>query len=219
MASIGGASSPEDLSRAGSGEDGSTGSIDAAGIDFAWRVHDGLSDWTARVDTKASIALAIEVAAAGFLVNLVTGRSDFIRSSALASVLFSLGSFTLAASVVLSVLVIFPQLRGRKSKLEAPNHFIYFGHLRHWEPAALEERLRGDKVGLTQLATQLVNMSQIVWRKHRWLQWSLAMFVAGVVLISGALLVPRSEPHSDATVSPVPAETSPALPTPSGHVP
>ena len=36
--------------------------------DFAWKVHDNLSDWTARVDVKASIALATEAAVLGFVI-------------------------------------------------------------------------------------------------------------------------------------------------------
>src|SRR3954454_8490903 len=40
------------------------------GLDFAWRVHGALDAWTGKVDTKASITLAIESAVLGFVLTL-----------------------------------------------------------------------------------------------------------------------------------------------------
>ena len=40
------------------------------GAEFAWKVHDALDSWTAKVDIKASIVLAIEAALAGFVITL-----------------------------------------------------------------------------------------------------------------------------------------------------
>lgn len=156
--------------------------------EFAWKIHDGLSDWTARVDIKASIALAIEAAIVGFVVTLASGTGPLAHSTGWAAWTLDTGAAALALSVMLSIIVVFPQLWGRKAKREYKDNFIYFGHLRHWESTELEHRLSDDMVGLDQLARQLVNMSNIVWRKHVWLQWSLLLLLSGLLLIGFTLL-------------------------------
>lgn len=163
-----------------------TTSADAT--EFAWRVHDSIGDWTARVDTKASIALAIEAAVLGFVVTLAIGDGALTEAKGWIAALVLAGTIALVISVTLSVLVVFPQLRGRRSRKEYQNNFVYFGHLRHWRPVELQKRLAANPVRLDQLSRQLVNMSKIVWRKHVWLQWSLALFIGGVLLIGGALV-------------------------------
>lgn len=113
----------------------------------------------------------------------------------LSSVLLILGTGALTASVTLSVLVVFPQLRARKTRQEYPSNFIYFGHLRHWVPTELENRLAADPIPLAQLSLQLVNTSKIAWRKHVWLQWSLSLFIAGVLALATALVAERVDAH------------------------
>lgn len=166
--------------------------------EFAWRVHDGITEWTARVDSKASIALAIEAAVAGVVVLLATGDGELARTSGLTSWLVGSGVVLLTASVVLAVLVVYPQLRARSTRKEFQNDVIYFGHLRLWDPEHLEERLATDSVEMAGLSRQLVRMSKIAWRKHVWLQWSLALFVLGVLAVGAALVDHRvlAEPAS-----------------------
>lgn len=151
--------------------------------EFAWKVHDELSDWTARVDVKASIGLAIEAAVLGFVVTLVTDtHGPFIKAHRFQALTLGIGIACLVVGVFLAVLVVMPQLRSRASAREYQDNFIYFGHLRHWDPDTLSQRLVDDPVGLDQLSRQLVNMSRILWRKHIWLQWSLSAFMAGMAL-------------------------------------
>lgn len=176
--------------------------------DFAWRVHDAVGDWTARVDTKASIALAIETAAAGFVITLATGDGILAQTSGWSSGLLGVGSCLLVLSVAVAIGVVFPQLRARKTKEESKENFIYFGHLRHWQPADLEKRLgAANPLGLTQLSVQLVNMSKIAWRKHVTLQWSLALFLVAVMLVGGALIVDLSSLAAAATDLQIPDPT------------
>lgn len=160
--------------------------------EFAWRVHDGVGDWTARVDAKASIALAIEAAVASLVALMATGDGQLAEASELAAWFLGAGVLLIAASVVLSVLVVFPQLRGRATRREYSNDVVYFGHLRLWEPQRLAARLAEDSGELDVLSRQLVRMSKIAWRKHVWLQWSLALFVAGVLAVGGSFLSDRA---------------------------
>ncbi|WP_420807801.1 Pycsar system effector family protein [Antribacter gilvus] len=161
----------------------------APDLEFAWRLHDGIGEWTARVDTKASISLAIEAAVLGFVVALASGDGVLSGARGWVALLLRIGIVALLLSTTLSVLVVFPQLRGRATRKEYPENVIYFGHLRHWDPVALENRLSTPVADLGQLSRQLVNMSRIVWRKHIWLQWSLALFVVGVALFGASLIV------------------------------
>lgn len=41
--------------------------------EFAWRTHSAITDWTAKVDVKASIVLALETAIMGAVITL-SGR-------------------------------------------------------------------------------------------------------------------------------------------------
>lgn len=155
----------------------------SSGKEFAWRVHDNLSSWTARVDVKASIALAIEAAVLGFaLVLAEDGRVLDNIENCTRWVLY-LGLASIFASVVLSILVVLPQLRAKHTKSEYKQNRIYFGHLRHWEDDDLAKSLKEEEHEIDQLARQLVNTSKIIWRKHVWLQWSLYAFLAGVLLL------------------------------------
>lgn len=144
------------------------------------------------MDAKASIALAIEAAVAGLVALMATGDGELADASGLAAWSLGAGVLLLAASVVLSVLVVFPQLRGRATRGEYSNDVVYFGHLRLWEPQSLAARLAEDSGELDGLARQLVRMSKIAWRKHVWLQWSLALFVTGVLAVGGSFLSDRA---------------------------
>lgn len=148
------------------------------GEDFGWRVHGALDFWTGRVDTKASIALAIEGATFGFVVSLSDDNRRFDRLSGLANTTFVAGLVLLLAALLLSALVVMPRLRRRQSRSDWHGQMIYFGHLRHWDTAALKQALDENAPATDQLAAQLVVMSKIAWRKHAQLQLSLLLFLA-----------------------------------------
>ena len=163
---------------------------DRAGIEYGWRVHGALDSWTAKVDTKASISLAIESATVGFVLTLTRqgerlhdlhGFSDALAKVGLASLLLAVGA---------AVIVVMPQLDRKNAKTPEvwKKNMVFFGHLRHWSVDELAVKLSHHQDEERQLARQLVVMSQIAWRKHARLQWSLGFYVAGSMLLVLALL-------------------------------
>lgn len=155
-------------------------------VETAWKIHAALADWTGKVDTKAAFALSIESALLAGVVALSGSDSRFSHLKGFWPVLiFWLGVSLLALSVVLSVLVVSPRTRGSKVAAEWPNNFIYFGHLQHWQPDALADELR-QRDPMPVLTRQLVVMSKIAWTKHRRVQESLTLGVAGGFLVAVA---------------------------------
>jgi len=164
-------------------------SDDTAGaLDFAWRVHTALDSWTGKVDAKASITLAIESAILGFVISLSKKGERFAGLSGASEHWYNAGLVCLLAAVLCALLVVFPQLKRRKSKREWHGNMIYFGHLRHWDPDDLAMALKSKRADEKQLARQLVTMSEIAWRKHARLQWSIAFFLIGTLSLGIAFL-------------------------------
>lgn len=161
------------------------------GIETAWRLHDTLSTWTGRVDTKASIVLTLEVAALGFITALTDSNKMFSSVSGWQEIVFRVSFVLLGCGILFAVAAVIPQLGGRAARESWGSGFIYFGHLRHWSPKALERKLSGlGEAELRRaLSLQLVAMSKIAWRKHRWLQTAVAAGVAaglGFVIVGAA---------------------------------
>lgn len=155
----------------------------ASGEALAWKVHGTLQDWTAKVDTKASIVMTLETALLSGIVAFSTSRA-FTYPLGWAS-LHRCGLILLFVSIVIAGAVVFPQLRRRDSVKSWNTQFVYFGHLRQWEPAALAEALadRGSNVNLLMLSDQLVAMSRIAWKKHVLIQWSLLFALVGCIAV------------------------------------
>lgn len=154
------------------------------GLSFAWRVHDALDSWTGKVDTKASIALALESAVLGFVITLSEKGGHFATLHGSKLILYRVGFGLLIVSIITSLAVVFPQLARYKARRNWRSNMIFFGHLRHWNAKELAAALADDPPELEQVARQLVQMSRIAWRKHAWLQWSLFALAVG----SGCLL-------------------------------
>jgi hypothetical protein len=159
-------------------------SIDCSkGEAFAWKLHEALQDWTAKVDTKASIVMTLETALlSGVVAFSGSRRFDYLHGWA---PLHNGGLVLLFASIVLAGGVVFPQLRGSDSSKSEENHFVYFGQLRKWEYAALVETLASieSSAALRMLSSQLIIMSRIAWRKHVLVQWSLLVALAGCIAV------------------------------------
>lgn len=155
----------------------------------AWKIHQALTEWTGKVDAKASFALAAESA---ILAGVVTLAGDGRRLSNLQDVpeqlLFWAGLTSLVLAVILVVAVVTPQLRKQRLAHEWPANYIYFGHLKHWDSDQLASHLRTDDI-LPVLARQLTAMSAIAWTKHRRLQVSLALATLGSALVGTAALI------------------------------
>lgn len=151
-------------------------------IETAWKIHAALVDWTGKVDTKASFALTIESALLGGVVAL-SGDGRVFHDLAGASVVwYVLGVFTLALSVLCVVLVVRPRLRRGGLQSEARGNFVYFGHLRHLDAAAVQNHLETSNL-LPVLSKQLVEMSKIAWTKHRLVQVSMSLAPVGVLFL------------------------------------
>jgi hypothetical protein len=166
------------------------GDSSSDGLDFAWRVHAALNDWTAKVDTKASIVLSLETAILVAVIAFSAPKGVLGRLGGLPVNLFRLGVLLLAGAVVLSGLVVLPRLHRRAAQRDWEHNMIYFGHLKRWDIQDLTDRLQElkPKEILGQLAKQLVTMSRIAWRKHTLLQYSMAFALLGVALVFLAAL-------------------------------
>lgn len=155
----------------------------AAAVENAWKIHASLADWTGKVDAKASFALAIESAV---IATIVTLSGDKRRLSHLTGAwqngFYWTGLVLLLAAVIVIITVVVPQLRRGKLANEWSENFIYFGHLRYWNSDELAVALERKDI-LPLLSRQLVNMSNVAWRKHRLLQVSLLLSVLGTAFV------------------------------------
>ncbi|MFJ7098130.1 Pycsar system effector family protein [Streptomyces mirabilis] len=145
----------------------------------AWRIQAAVADWTAKADSKASFALTMQstaLAALGLVASSkqVAGGLD----SEASRLLLWIGVLFMASGVGCAAWAISPNLRKERRGPESDDDFLYFGHLRHLDPTVLEAALR-DKDPLPSLSRQVVVMSEIAWIKHRRVQWSLILAVAG----------------------------------------
>lgn len=155
-----------------------------SGLDLGWRVHSTLIDYTGKADSKAGFALSVELAAIATAVALGSRDRDFGEPSwSWTAGLFYAGILLMICAVGFAVAAVGPRLHSRQTEKQWRANFIYFGHLRFWEPADLTRALREDDA-LPVLCRQLVDISQILWIKHRRVQLSLWF-----ALTSGATLV------------------------------
>ncbi|MEX3107705.1 MULTISPECIES: Pycsar system effector family protein [unclassified Streptomyces] len=151
----------------------------------AWQVHSVLTEWTRTVDAKASFALAMESAAlAGTVALSGSGHRLDNISGALPETALWMGLALVALAAVLAVLAVLPRHnRAGRVRSDQVDDFIFYGHLRHWNPDELADHL-GRHAPLPALTRQLVDMSRIVWIKQRLVRQSLLIAVAGCALIS-----------------------------------
>lgn len=156
--------------------------------EHAWQIHSAQMDWTGKVDAKASFALALDSAAIAALVALSGENMVF------ADLRFSWVWFLYWASVILltagglaALLAVVPSLRKKKLEEEKDANFIYFGHVRHWHAENLEIALRHNDP-LPVLSRQIVNMADILWKKHIKVALSLSFVGAGILAMLGTAL-------------------------------
>lgn len=158
-------------------------------VETAWRIHSAQVDWTGKVDSKASFALAIQSAVMAGIVGLAGGdrRLANVKGFWPNSFLW-VGVGVLVLSLVAVSLVVRPRLRRKKLEEEIPENFIFFGHLRMWSAQELEQALLEREL-LPVLSRQIVEMSKLTWQKHRLLQSSMtgALFGTAFVGIAGIL--------------------------------
>lgn len=163
-------------------------------IDFGWRVHAAQEAWTAKVDVKASIVLALDGALLAAIIGGHNNDGVFADLTGWRNVVHGISAILVFIALVLAAAAVIPLL-GRSSSHERDHaqHLIYFGHLRHWDPNSLAVRLQGltQTAETEQLATQLVAMSKRNWRKHRFLQFAICLTATSVLLLALAALWPH----------------------------
>ncbi|WP_256984558.1 Pycsar system effector family protein [Streptomyces sp. XY006] len=155
----------------------------------AWRIQAAVADWTAKADSKASFALTMQstaLAVLGLLASSKRVAGDL--NSTVPGLLLWIGVLLMVGGVSCAAWAISPNLRKERRGPEADDDFLYFGHVRHLNPEVLEAALR-DKDPLPSLARQVVVMSEIAWTKHRRVQWSLMLGVAGCAAFGLATVV------------------------------
>jgi hypothetical protein len=154
----------------------------ADSTDTAWKIHSALADWTGKVDTKASFALAIESALLVGVVTLSGSDRVFSAPNGWGLVWYVFGIVFLIAAVASAAWVVRPRLRSSNLEAESHSNFIYFGHLMKVTPDVVEDHLQNTPI-LPVLAKQLVEMSKIAWKKHRMVQISMTLAPIGVALL------------------------------------
>lgn len=148
----------------------------AAAVDTAWRLHAHAAAEITKADAKASFAATIELFGLVAVFDGKAGGPDLF---------LWIGSAGLAVAVVLSVLVVMPALRSRRSQ---PGSWHYFGALRHMPVDELTARLKagGD---LDVVAEQVTALSAVAHTKLARLRLSLLLALPSSVLIVLAALV------------------------------
>ena len=163
---------------------------DKDAIEDAWKIHGALTDWTGKVDAKAAFVLTIESAV---ITAVIVGRGEGQQLATIVGlwrgIALSAGLLALGVSVVLAAMVVVPNIRRSRVSAESSSNWIFFGHLKDWNPTDLADKLRNDDL-LPVLSRQLVRMSQIAWTKHVRVQWSFLIAMLGSALILLAALVP-----------------------------
>lgn len=148
-------------------------------LDLAWRIHGALTDWTGKVDTKASFALTLESATAGAVIAL-SGAGGALGSLQGGWPLWSyrVGVAALGLALLFSASAVIPRTRWRALKEEWSSNFVFFGHLRYWSQDELVRAL-SDADPMPAMAQQLVAMSRIAWWKHVAVQVSIVLAFVG----------------------------------------
>lgn len=169
---------------AGEGADG------ALGLDFAWRVHQAVQEWTRNVDQKASIALVFTTAIGGAVATEVLGRKGGLHGVGGPQLWLVRGmAACFASSALVALSVVLPRLRRRRVRRESG--LIYFGHLHQRSSAEIEAELARltPAQAREELARQLETTAAVAWRKHARLQWSLVLLVLAVAIYGVARFV------------------------------
>lgn len=154
-------------------------------LDFAWHVHGALRDWTGKVDTKASFALTLELAAVGLIISWSASDGPLGSLAGWAWTRYRIGLGLFVVAVLAATAAVIPLIRWRAVRSEWENNYIYFGHLKYWDPERLVATWK-TKSPLLALAKQHIVMAKIAWQKHVLLQISLVSALVGGVLIASA---------------------------------
>ncbi|MFD9721984.1 Pycsar system effector family protein [Streptomyces sp. NPDC059076] len=145
----------------------------------AWKIQSAIADATAKADSKAALALTLQSTTLALLSLVASSRRAAGGFESVASqTLLWLGVALILTGACCAAWAASPQLSRERRGTDPHGDFLYFGHLRRMAPVDLERALR-DTDPLPSLTRQVVVMSEIAWAKHRRVQYSLVLAVAG----------------------------------------
>jgi hypothetical protein len=164
----------------------------ALAIDFAWRTHDSIQQWTRNVDQKSSIVLAFITAVGALLAREALSPDGGLAEAAGVRLwLARIAAASLFGAAFCALAAIIPKLRTRKIRPEARRGLIFFGHLRYRASSSEIAKIYGGLTAgevLDQLAHQNKETSKIAWDKHRLLQLAITLLALGVLTFAVARL-------------------------------
>ena len=161
-------------------------------VAFAWLVHKAQATWANNADVKASILLALDAGAVYAAVSALSDGGFLARPGGReTSVAVAVGVSALLLAIGAAAIAIFPRLGNRRAAVSRRSHVIYFGDLRRWQAAELSAHLAGltEDDELDMLSRQLTEMARQNWAKHRWVQLSLVLSLAGILMIAVPALI------------------------------
>jgi hypothetical protein len=164
---------------------------DNRAAEFAWHVHAAQESWANNADVKASILLALEGGGLYAIISSLGSGGLLARAGGWQHhVADPIGMFSLLLAILAATIAIFPRLRHKARDHKRQRQAIYFGDLRRWSSTELTGYLAGltEKNELDALSRQLIDMAGHNWVKHRWVQLSLFLAIAGIFIISIAAL-------------------------------
>jgi hypothetical protein len=164
----------------------SSPATEADGVAFGWRAHEAVQAWTASVDSKASVALIVEVAVtAAATKELISGGGELHHAIGLHLATAITACTLLVLAVAGALAVIAPRLARRRNARLDSKGLIYFGHLKDQTADQIAERLTNMTPDRErrELAAQLQITAEKAWNKHVALQASLALFAFGTALL------------------------------------
>ncbi|MEU3401235.1 Pycsar system effector family protein [Streptomyces filamentosus] len=160
--------------------------VPAEPTETAWKIQSAVADATAKADSKAALALTLQSTTLAVLSLLASSRRAAGGFDSVgAQTLLWLGVALLMAGACCAAWAVSPRLGKERRGPEPDSDFLYFGHLRLMEPDALERALRATDP-LPSLTRQVVVMSEIAWAKHRRVQCSFMLAVAGCGFFAAA---------------------------------
>jgi hypothetical protein len=159
--------------------------------EYSLNVQRALHEWTAKVDTKASVVLTLETAAFGAVLAFSSETRPLAHLSGSLVWFYRSGVSFLIGAILCAGAAVFPQLNRRNARRTWQHNYVYFGHLRRWQPKDLITAVQTDGTEREHfvVSTQIIALSKIVWRKHVFLQWSMSLALLGAVCVGTAALL------------------------------
>jgi hypothetical protein len=159
--------------------------------DYSVNVQRALHEWTAKVDTKASVVLTLETAVFGAVLAFSTATKPLTHLDGSAIWFYRAGISLLVGAILCAGAAVFPQLNRRDARRSWKRNYVYFGHLRWWRPTDLITAVQkdGTERGNVVTSTQIIALSKIVWRKHVFLQWSMSLALLGGICVGTAAML------------------------------